>query len=221
MQHFLSLTVWRACIIDNPNTESWMNARNLPRTTFLHPHLFRLRSSSTYRRASIPMPSASPLGPHPAAVPPILLFCPPLPMPIAHMPLANLLPELLAVGGGESRARLTRNASLSSFVLNSREGMVDTSVLVDSSSTCEGGNRIQTTHHPRLVLHVRSISLRLLLVATSVARIWECTLSASTLFQPCALFLLLLRPSAMSVPGSGTSGRLECTVSVRGSYTRS
>lgn len=33
---------------------------------------FRLNSSSTYLLASIPIPSASPFGPQPAAAPPIL-----------------------------------------------------------------------------------------------------------------------------------------------------
>jgi hypothetical protein len=54
-------------------------------------------------------------------------------------------------------------------------------------------------------------------VPDMVARICECTLRASTLLQPEAWVLVLPRPSAIRVPGSGMLGRLECTVRVRGS----
>ena len=55
-------------------------------------HLFKLNSPSTYRLGSIPIPSASPLGPHPAAAPPI--FSPVEAPPSLHIPLPKLRPEL-------------------------------------------------------------------------------------------------------------------------------
>jgi hypothetical protein len=147
----------------------------------LHRHLFRLKSSSTYFLASTPIPSDNPFGPHPAAAPPILCVCPPLPKPIAHMPLVNRLPELFVVGVVVSRARLTKKASRSSSVLNCTEEPPEWAALSTSSLlACEGGKRNQTTHHPRLVLHVHSISARLRRVLATVARIWEYTLRAST-----------------------------------------
>jgi hypothetical protein len=134
------------------------------------------------------------------------------------MPLANLLPELLTVAAGVSRALLTKNASRSSSVLNCTDELLVFAASASSSVlVCEGGRRNHTTHQPRLVLHVRSISVRVRRVLANVARIWECTLSASTRLQPEEWELVLPRPSAMSVPGSGMLGRLEWTVSVRGS----
>lgn len=129
------------------------------------------------------------------------------------MPLANRLLELLLLlGGAVSRARLIKNASRSSSMLNCAEVWLLFCDCIASALACEGGRRIQTTHHPRLVLHVRSISERLRRVLVIVASIWECTLRASIRLQPEGVLLLLLRPSAMSVPGSGMFGRLECTV---------
>ena len=78
----------------------------------------------------------------------------------------------------------------------------------------DGLNRIHTTHHPRPVLHVRSISAIVRRVLPTVARICACTFSASTRLHPA---LPPPRPSAVRVPGSGMLGRLECTVRVRGS----
>ncbi len=93
--------------------------------------------------------------------------------------------------------------------------------IASSLSKRDGGRRIQTTHHPRDVLHVRSISVKLRRVLETVARICECTLRASARLQDWPLLALLLRPSAMRTPGSGILGRLDCTVRLIGSKTRS
>jgi hypothetical protein len=94
-------------------------------------------------------------------------------MPIVlHMPLANLLPELLVVDGCVSRVLLIKKASLSSSVLNCTEELADSAASASSSLVvCDGGKRIQTTHQPRLVLHVRSISDKLRRVLDIVASI--------------------------------------------------
>jgi hypothetical protein len=103
-------------------------------------------------------------------------------------------------------------------VLNCAEELPGFAISASSSVVvCDGGKRIQTTHQARLVLQVRSISERFRRVPATVARIWECTFRASTLLQPDAEVLLLPRPSAIRVPGSGMLGRLEWIVSVRGS----
>src|SRR5690242_5872621 len=155
-----------------------------------------------------------------------------------HMPLAmprEALDVDLAPAGAASRARRTRKASRRSEVVYAIEVVPEHGLWsVESAGVLEaggfglgsgelGGTRSQTTHQPRDVLQLRSISvpLRDCRVLARVARTWVCTLRASSLLQPAPSAVLLDKPSAMSVPGSGMLGRLECTVSVRGSQTRS
>lgn len=181
-------------------------------------HRLKLRRLSTYLRASIPMPSAGPRGPHPADAPPIFALVEVCPSP--HKPLLSPAPEEpLDEPAAPSCARRTRNPSRSSSTLNPVSAGASSSAPAPTSDD-EGGSLNQTTHHPRLVLHVLSISEKVCRVLATVARICECTLRASARLHPVCV-LLLPSPSAFSVPGSGILGRLLCTVNVRGSKTRS
>lgn len=137
----------------------------------LPPHRLKLRRLSTYLRASIPTPSVSPRGPHPAAVPPIFALVDVCPSP--HRPLLNPVPDdPLDEPAAPSCARRTRNPSRSSSTLNPVSARGSTSVSGITSAD-EGGSRSHTTHQPRLVLHVRSISEYVCRVSATVARICE------------------------------------------------
>lgn len=92
-----------------------------------------------------------------------------------------------------------------------------------SAMGLDGGRRIQTSHQPRLVFAVRSMSFDARRALPSVVRTCECTFRASTRVQegPLAEPLEMVKPSAPAVPGSGMLGIPLWTVRLSGSYIRS